>query len=372
MEKPLFRWGILGAAQIARKNWKAVWNSGNGAVAAVASRSVDRAREFIGGCQAVVPFPVAPRAMGSYEEMVESPDLDGFYIPLPTGIRKEWVLRAARAGKHVVCEKPCAVRLEDLGEMIEACRQHGVQFMDGVMFSHSRRLDMMRQALADPDVIGPIRRIESAFSFRGDEDFFRTNIRAAAGLEPHGCLGDLGWYCIRFALWVMEGRLPRQVRGQMIAASPGAAGQGIPADFSGDLLFDGGVSSGFYCSFLTALRQSASVSGTRGSLELSDFVLPWLGCDTRFETCQPDQFINGCDFNMEPRRRAWSAPEYSHSHPSAQETNLFRDFAAQAQSGGLNQEWPAMAFKTQQVMEACRASSRAGGMPVELAPAAGR
>ena len=67
------------------------------------------------------------------------------YIPLPTGIRKEWVLRAARAGKHVVCEKPCAVSVRDLVEMLEACRRHRVQFMDGVMFMHSRRLELMRK-----------------------------------------------------------------------------------------------------------------------------------------------------------------------------------------------------------------------------------
>ena len=73
--------------------------------------------------------------------MLAAKDVDALYIPLPTGLRKEWVIRAAQAGKHIVCEKPCAINAADLREMVDACRQHRVQFMDGVMFMHSRRLD---------------------------------------------------------------------------------------------------------------------------------------------------------------------------------------------------------------------------------------
>src|SRR5438105_2549730 len=127
------RWGILGTAQIARKNWRAIHDSGNSTIVAVASRDLERSRRFIAECQAEVAFETVPEAYGSYEELLASQAVDAVYIPLPTGLRKEWVLRAAEAGKHIVCEKPCAVSVADLREMLDACRRHRVQFMDGVM-----------------------------------------------------------------------------------------------------------------------------------------------------------------------------------------------------------------------------------------------
>src|SRR5258708_6778395 len=141
------RWGILGTANIARKNWKAIFHSGNCVLTAVASRDPERSREFVAQCQAEAPFEAVPAAFGSYEELLASNKVDALYIPLPTGLRKDWVVRAARAGKHVLCEKPCAASVTDLQEMLAACRMHGVQFMDGVMFMHSRRLERIRETL---------------------------------------------------------------------------------------------------------------------------------------------------------------------------------------------------------------------------------
>src|SRR5687768_9586982 len=129
MKAKKLRWGILGAANIARKNWQALRNSGNSVVTAVASRDLRRAQQFIADCHSCVPMEVPVKAFGSYESLLKEGDIDAVYIPLPTGLRKEWVLRAAAAGKHVVCEKPCAITNEDLYEMIEACRRHNVQFM---------------------------------------------------------------------------------------------------------------------------------------------------------------------------------------------------------------------------------------------------
>src|SRR5438128_970913 len=182
MDTPKFRWGILGTANIARKNWKAIYNSPNGIVAAVASRDKSRSQQFIAECQADVAFATPPRALGSYEEMVKAKELDGVYIPLPTGIRKQWVLRAAEAGKHVICEKPCGVSVDDVREMLSTCRQHRVQFMDGVMFMHSRRLDAIRPLLDDGKTIGPIRRISSTFNCNAPKEFFTSNIRVNQAL----------------------------------------------------------------------------------------------------------------------------------------------------------------------------------------------
>lgn len=217
-----------------------------------ASRDLARAGQFIAECQADVPLPVPPRAYGSYAELLAAPDVDAVYIPLPTGLRREWVIRAAEAGKHVVCEKPCAPTLADLTAMTDACRRHGVQFMDGVMFVHGRRLERLKEVLADGTSIGDIRRIASQFTFRGDADFFAHNMRVHGALEPQGCAGDLGWYSLVFTLEALGGRLPQEVTGRIHSTFGQAAGPGpVPAEFSGELRFADGVSAVFYCSFLT-------------------------------------------------------------------------------------------------------------------------
>jgi predicted dehydrogenase len=192
MSTALCRWGILGTARIARKNWLAIRNAGNSALVAVASRQPERARQFIEECQADVPLTPRPAACGSYQELLDRDDIDAVYLPLPTGVRKEWVLRTARAGKHVLCEKPCALSGADLRDMLDACRDNRVQFMDGVMFMHSRRLPLLRQTLDDGRSVGSVRRITSQFSFLPRDDFLTTDIRASHLLEPLGCLGDLG------------------------------------------------------------------------------------------------------------------------------------------------------------------------------------
>ncbi len=163
------RWGILGAAFIARKNWQAIREAGNATLVAVASRELVRAQAFIDECQASAPHAVVPEAMGSYEALLARPDIDAVYIPLPTGLRKEWVIRAAQAGKHVLVEKPVGCHAAEVEEIIAACEQHRVQFMDGVMFMHGRRLQRMRDVL---DLkVGNIRHIASQFSFMSDADF---------------------------------------------------------------------------------------------------------------------------------------------------------------------------------------------------------
>lgn len=367
MSTRLFRWGILGTAQIARKNWKAIRNSDNGIITAVASRDVERSRRFIDECQAEAPFPQRPRALGSYEELLNATDIDGVYIPLPTGIRQEWVIRAAEARKHVVSEKPCAGSVAELERMVEACRHHGVQFIDGVMFMHSRRLNRILDAIESDRAIGRIRRIQSAFTFSAPDEFLTGNIRTHSGLEPLGCLGDLGWYCIRFTLWAMHWQMPLHVTGRILSKhtrkdSP----HEVPIEFSGELQFADNISAGFYCSFITGNQQWAHISGTEGYLYVPDFVLPFFGSELSFDVQNAVFNVQGCDFNMESHLRRYAVHEYSNSHATSQETNLFRTFADQAQSGSLNTEWPEFALKTQQVANAALESALANGATIRL------
>jgi predicted dehydrogenase len=360
------RWGFLGTANIARKNWHAIHLSGNSVLTAVASRDVARAERFIAECQASVPLPHSPRALGSYEALLASPEVDAVYIPLPTGLRKEWVIRAAEAGKHVVCEKPCAINSEDLEEMTSACEQAGVQFMDGVMFVHSGRMQRLRELLADGSVIGDIRRVTSQFSFRGDEGFFSDNIRSRSTLEPQGCLGDLGWYSLVFTLEVMRGRMPHTVIGRRLSkfGHPDSP-EPIPSEFSAELLYEDGVSASFYSSFLTENQQWASVSGSRGHLHVSDFVLPFFGSESGFNVDQPQFHILGCRFNMESHRRQVVVSEHSNNHATSQETRLFRHFSELVASGKLHPHWPEQSLKTQKLLDLCFESA-ALGLPVEV------
>jgi predicted dehydrogenase len=368
MDRRKLRWGILSTAQIARKNWKAIQLTSNSTVTAVASRDLERSRRFIAECQAEAPMAAPPLAFGSYADLVACDTVDALYIPLPTGLRKEWILRAADAGKHVVSEKPCATSVADLREILEACQAHRVQFMDGVMFMHSQRLAQIRQVLNDGQSVGEVRRISSAFTFCQSPDFFTGNIRAHSALEPFGCLGDLGWYCLRFTLWARDWQMPTQVSGRILSElgrpdSPAT----VPTAFSGELLFAGGVSAEFYCSFHTDTEQWARLSGTKGCLHLADFVLPFAGTELDFGISHAVFQVKGCDFRMTEDRCRYSVSEYSHGHPTAQETNLFRAFARQALSGQLNPIWPEAALKTQIVMGACLDSARAGGKPVTIA-----
>lgn len=345
------RWGILSTANIARKNWKGIWHSGNSVVTAVASRDAQRSQKFITECQREKPFDTAPTALGSYEELLASPEVDAIYFPIPTGLRKEWVVRAAKAGKHVLCEKPCGGTVADVREMIEACQCNRVQFMDGVMFMHNPRLDRIRQALNDEASFGNIRRITSHFSFFSNEDFRKTNVRSDAALEPLGCLGDLGWYCIRFALWTMNWQLPQEVSGKILSQTGSEASKSpVPFDFSAELLFDGDVSSGFYCSFLAAYSNWVTVTGTKGHLRVPDFVLPKNSSQGALE-------INGAhsdDLVVDPS--------------TAQDANMLRAFAAQVFSGKLNESWPEWALKTQIVTNACLESSRTNRPTLLSAP----
>ena len=367
MTEPQCRWGILSTASIARKYWLAMQQAENCQLAAVASRSHSRSEQFIAECQAAAPFPQTPAACGSYEELLARDDVDAVYIPVPTGMRKEWVIKAAKAGKHVLAEKPSAPHAADLEQMLAACREHQVQYMDGVMFMHSRRLDLIRQTLDDGSSIGPLKRIAAQFSFRAPDDFLKDNIRVNSDLEPLDCLGDLGWYTIRMILWIMNYQSPQRVSGRMLSElSRPDSPRPVPGEFSAELFFPCGVSASMYCSFLTENQQWVNVSGERGYLHVRDFVLPFFGSEVGFDVTNSHFLVEGCTFNMESRTRHVALAEYSNAAPNAQETNMVRNFANLVTNRKLEPAWPERSLQTQRVLDACLKSAEAGGKEVEL------
>jgi len=366
MNSELCRWGILSSATIAQKNWRGIYHSGNGTVAAVASRDVNKAQQFIDECQSQSPMAQKPEALGSYEALLQSDQIDAVYLPLPTGARKEWVLRAAEAGKHVLAEKPAGVTVADVEEIIDACRRNNVQYMDGVMFMHSDRLPAIRQVL-DAGEIGELRRVTSSFSFNGGDEFLAENIRLQSQLEPAGCVGDLGWYNIRFMLWLMQGRLPDRVSGRVLTAhkrddSP----QPVPAEFSGEIFYDDGPSCTFHCSFLAGHQQWVNISGADGYVHLPDFVLPFFSSELEFTVNKASFLVDGCDFNMEHGTRRHTVQEYATGAPNSQETKMLRCFADIVGSGSRDDQWSTVALNTQKVLDACLASAASHGQMVDL------
>jgi predicted dehydrogenase len=366
MSDRLCRWGFMSTAAIGKKNWQAVRKSGNSTLAAVASRDRGKAEQFIAECQSQVPFAPPPQAIGSYEELLACDQIDAVYIPLPTGIRKPWVIRAAEAGKHVLCEKPCGSP-DEVREMTAACERNGVQFMDGVMFMHCSRLGRLRDVLDDGRSVGQIKRIASQFSFLAPEGFMTDNIRVNSALEPLGCLGDLGWYNIRFTLWTMQWQMPHRVTGRILSevAGPGSP-QPVPVEFSGELFFAGGVSASFYCAFVNHNQEWVNISGTEGYIFVHDFVLPFFGSEAAFYLTQAETNIDGCDFGMEEHTRRFEVREYGSSGKNSQETNMIRTFADLVLSGRRDPFWPRVTLQTQTVLDACLRSARSGSQPVEL------
>jgi predicted dehydrogenase len=359
------RWGFLSTASIGRKNWQAIADAGNAQVTAVASRSLAPAEKFIRECQAECPMAVAPKAYGSYEELVACPNVDAVYVPLPTGLRKPWVLMAAAAGKHVLIEKPAGDSAADVEEMTAACRAAGVQLMDGVMYMHSRRLPEMREVI-DGGRIGEVRRISAQFSFHGDAEFVKSNIRTHSGMEPMGALGDLGWYTGRFILWAMGWQMPDRLTARMHSEmqhpdSPGS----VPAELSAEMEFANGVSASMHCSFVAQHCQMAMVSGTAGYLMVQDFVLPFEGdAGMKFQVLNSRFDADGCRFTMEPGMEVSAVDEPRSNDKGSQESRMIQTFSKAVLSGQPDPFWPEITMKTQRLLDACFKSARSGGPTV--------
>ncbi|MCM2374072.1 Gfo/Idh/MocA family protein [Aporhodopirellula aestuarii] len=372
-DSKVVRWGFIGAAQIARKNWKAVRMSGNGVVAAVASRDAARAEAFIHDCSMEVPPVVIgkdgeatlarPVAFGDYQALLDRDDVDAVYVALPTAVRKQWVIAAAKAGKHVLCEKPMAVHADDAEEMIAACRDNGVEFMDGVMFDHSARLPSVKEVFADAQRFGKMRRIQTHFSFCADDSFESGNIRASAELEPHGCLGDLGWYCIRFSLGAANDELPIAVSGRAVSVYDDGS---VPSEFQGELKFKNDLTAGFFCSFRCVNQQTATVTGDRGYLTIDDFVLPFVDAESKWQLHSHELQVDNCRWNFGRHTTYGAVAEHASGEADSQEVRMIRSFGDAILNGKSNDRARDIAIKTQRVLDGLRRSDAENGKWITL------
>ncbi|KAI5065186.1 hypothetical protein GOP47_0019881 [Adiantum capillus-veneris] len=210
MDDGLVRFGILGCAYIARKMSRAIMQAQGVCLYAIGSRSLEKAQAFAKDNG----FPSDTKVYGSYQSVLDDEAVDAVYIPLPTSLHVDWVLKASAKKKHVLLEKPPALSTEDLDKIISACELEGVQLMDCTMWTHHPRTVKMKEVLKSHDLLGDILEVHASFFVpmkAYDPNFFTENIRINPELDALGALGDLGWYCARAILWAYDYNLPASI-----------------------------------------------------------------------------------------------------------------------------------------------------------------
>ena len=248
------RWGVLGCARIAvTRVIPAILNSQRGELVAVASRGEEKARETAGRLG-------IPKAYGSYEALLEDPDIDAVYIPLPNHLHREWTIRAARAGKHVLCEKPLALTAAEAEEMVRVCADAGVHLAEAFMYRHHPRIARIRQILASGE-IGELRAIRGVFTFNRPED--KGNVRFVADYGG-GSIYDVGCYPISASRWI-TGREPVAVTAHAFF-SPEHDNVDMAA--SGLVEYEGGVALTFFCGMWAEPQQTLEIIGSAGLIRV--------------------------------------------------------------------------------------------------------
>jgi D-xylose 1-dehydrogenase (NADP+, D-xylono-1,5-lactone-forming) len=194
-ERP-FRWGILSAANIARRRFVPGLLAGTeGLLGAVAARDGDRARAFAD------EFGI-PRAYDSYEALLADPEIDGVYIGLPNLLHTEWTIRAAEAGKHVLCEKPLSRRASDVERMAAVCEAAGVVLMEAFMYRHHPQHARVRELLAAGE-IGEPTFLRATFSFAMTDERRSRDVRTNPALDG-GAFMDVGCYALNAARFLFD------------------------------------------------------------------------------------------------------------------------------------------------------------------------
>jgi predicted dehydrogenase len=253
------RFGILGAANIARtfKNGCASLRSVD--IAAVASRSLDLAKAFAAELG-------IPRGLGSYEALLADRAIEAVYIPLPNSMHAEWAIRAAEAGKHILCEKPLAMNAAEARAMFDAAKKHGVVLREGYPYLAQPHALQLRAWMRE-GAIGNVRLIRSTFGV-----FFNdpANIRLSPTLGG-GALYDAGSYAVSLVR-VAAGKRPLRVH-----AASCFDRNGVDLTTTATIEFAGGLMAQASCSFDAAYYRHASIAGDKGVIETNYLNHPPMG-----------------------------------------------------------------------------------------------
>jgi xylose dehydrogenase (NAD/NADP) len=243
-------WGLLSTARINLPILAAARASERVEVIAVASRDSGRA-------EAYAREHGLERAHGSYEALLEDPDIEAVYIPLPNGLHVPWTMRALEAGKHVLCEKPFSRRAEDVERAFDLAESLGLVLSEGFMYRHHPQTAKLAELVAQK-AIGQLRVVRAAFSFPLAAVHGADDTRFDPELDG-GAMMDVGSYCVN-AMRLLAGEPERVTAEQVVGPS------GVDVVFAGTLSLADGVVAHFDCGFVLPRRSELEVVGEEGSL----------------------------------------------------------------------------------------------------------
>lgn len=247
------QWGILSTARINDKFIVGCAQSDGLTIGAVASRDGERARSY-------ADERGIERAHGSYEALLDDPEVEAVYISLPNSMHIEWTERALRAGKHVLCEKPLSRHPREVAAVFELAEREGLLLMEAFMYRHNPQTQRL-QELIQSGAIGRLRMVRAAFSFAIGSD---QDVRLSASLDG-GALMDVGCYCVSTAR-LLAGE-PLRVAAQQVRG-----GDGVDVVFLGTMSFANDVVAHFDAGLRLAGRDELEAVGDQGTLFLDD---PW-------------------------------------------------------------------------------------------------
>lgn len=253
VETPV-RWGLLSTARINERLMPAFRESARSELVGIASRDPAKATAYANQHG-------IPNAYGSYEAMLQDPQIDAIYISLPNGFHEEWTVKAAEAGKHVLCEKPLALTVAEVDRMTAAARRNGVIVQEAAMYRFHPQTHKLQQLIVE-GAIGEIRFIQAIFCFT------LTN-EADVRMDPAiggGALWDIGSYPVSFARTMM-GANPTDV-----VAFQTESDRGVDLTLCGQMRFSGDAVAQFACSFQAVSHWGAEIIGSKGRITLD---IPW-------------------------------------------------------------------------------------------------
>ena len=243
------KWGILSTANIGQTQViPAINRSKLGEAIAIASLS--------GRAQEAADKLGIPKVYESYEALLSDEEIDAVYIPLPNHLHAKWVMEAAKAGKHVLVEKPASLTAHEMEEMLDVCNRHGVIFMEAFMYQFHAQHKRVRDILKTGE-IGEVKYMYASHSFFLDDE---ENIR----LSPEkggGALYDVGCYNIHAFRHILQAE-PKEVR----VYSNMNNSYHLDMTTTGHLWVANGVQAMFDCSFEMKTRDEYRVVGTKGEI----------------------------------------------------------------------------------------------------------
>lgn len=266
----IVNWGILGAANFARQHMGPAVHAAKGArLAALGTSNVEKAAGFLDFCPDL-------KVHNSYEGLLDDPDIDVVYVPLPNHLHVEWALKAIAAGKHVLIEKPVAMKADEIDGLISARDTAGVLAAEAYMIVHHPQWQRAK-ALYQDGALGKLVHVDGAFSYFNDD---ANNIRNQAGAGGGG-IRDIGVYTYGSAMYLTD-QEPDSIRHANITwENEVDVFAHVSADFPG-------FSYSAYTSTRMAVRQEMVFHGDKGVLRISAPFNAELYAEPKVELYRPD------------------------------------------------------------------------------------